>query len=118
MIGSGHIALAHKVIGTFSNSGNYQETQQSCGDSCTVSSSNVITQGAANTTTPSPNSMATVLALGVTNATKTDVSVTAILFYLSGDTVTAPSPTTITFTGTGVPPNLTATVQTGDDAVC
>ena len=30
--------------------------------------------------------------------------------------MTAPSPITITFTGTGVPPNLAATVQTNDEA--
>ena len=85
MIGSGHIALAHnsKDIGMFSNSGNNQETQQSCGNSCTVSSSNVITQGAASTTTPSPNNMATVLNLIVRNVTKTDVSVVAILSFQS-----------------------------------
>ena len=122
MIGSGHIALAHnsKDMGMFSNSGNNQDTQQSCGNSCTVSSSNVITQGAASTTTPSPNNMATVLNLIVRNVTKTDVSVVAILsFQSNGDPVTATSQSgiTITFTGTGVPPNLAPTVQTGNEAV-
>ena len=114
MIGSGHIALAHnsRVI---ENSGNYQESQQLCGNSCTVSSSNVISQGAVSKTTPSPNNIL-VLALSVESVTKTDVSVAASI--ISGGSggagiVMAPSPITITFTGTDVPPNLTATVQKG-----
>src|SRR5215831_17924010 len=66
MIGSGHIALAHnsRVI---ENSGNYQETQQSCGNSCTVSSSNVITQGQGSRTAIPP--VGTDLSLVVKNVT-------------------------------------------------
>ena len=97
--------------GDFSGS-NYQENQQLCGNSCTVSSSNVISQGAVSKTTPSPNNI--VLALSVFSVTKTEVSVAASLLALpGGDIVMAPSPITITFTGTGVPPNTAATVQKG-----
>ncbi|MGA9154557.1 MAG: hypothetical protein WBZ36_28565 [Candidatus Nitrosopolaris sp.] len=47
IIGSGHIALAYnnKFTRVFSNSGNNQETQQECGNSCTVTSSNTISSG-------------------------------------------------------------------------
>jgi hypothetical protein len=54
---SGHIALAYnnKISRDFSNSGNNQETQQECGNSCTVTSSNTITFGSSGSTTPSPS---------------------------------------------------------------
>ena len=122
MIGSGHTALAHnsKILGTFSNSGNYQETQQSCGNSCTLSSSNVITQGQGGaSTTPSPIPPAgTDLALVVRNVTN-GLSLRAFLaFSASNQLVTAPvGGLTITFTGTGVPPNLAAMVQEGNLAI-
>jgi hypothetical protein len=124
MIGSGQTALAHnsKVIGTFSNSGNYQETQQSCGNSCTLSSSNVITQGQGGaSTTPSPiPPVGTVLTLTVRNVTN-GLSLRASLAFSASNVrqlVTAPvGGLTITFTGTGVPPNLAAMVQEGNLAI-
>ncbi len=63
--GSGHIALAYnnKFIGDFSNSGNNQETQQDCGNSCTQTSSNTINPSSGSsgltTTSPSPSSSPT-----------------------------------------------------------
>jgi len=53
----GHIALTHnsKFTKMFSNSGNNQETQQECGNSCTQTSSNTITFGSSGLTTPSPS---------------------------------------------------------------
>jgi hypothetical protein len=123
MIGSGHTALAHnsKVIGTFSNSGNYHETQQSCGNSCTLSSSNVITQGQGSaSTTPSPIPPAgTDLTLAVRNVTN-GLSLRAVLaFSANNQIVTAQTGhgLSITFTGTGVPPNLVATVQDSQEAI-
>ena len=105
MIGSGHIALAHnsRVI---ENSGNYQESQQSCGDSCTVSSSNVINQGSSSTT-PSPT-FGTILDLGqvLVEGELTGV----LLFQDTTQPVVVNVPLTITFTGTGVPSNLVTTL--------
>jgi len=111
MMGSGHTALAHKVIGTFSNFGNYQETQQSCGNSCIVSSSNVITQGQGSRTALPP--MGTDLSLAVKNVTNGLSLRSDLTFSANGQIVIAQVPITITFTGTGVPPNLTATAQEG-----
>lgn len=56
MIVSGHIALAYnnKFTMMFSNTGNNQERQQECGNSCTVTSSNTISYGSSGLTTPSP----------------------------------------------------------------
>lgn len=115
-------ALAHnsKVIGTFSNSG-INQIQQSCGNSCTVSSSNVITQGqGAASTTPSPFPPAgTDLLLAVKNVTN-GLSLTSFLSFSSNDQLVTASTGTglsITFTGTGVPPNLAATVHDGDLAI-
>src|SRR5215467_4745135 len=53
---SGHIALAYnnKFTMVFSNSGNNQERQQECGNSCTVTSSNNISYDSSGLTTPSP----------------------------------------------------------------
>jgi hypothetical protein len=53
---SGHIALGNnsKFTKMFSNSGNNQETEQECGNSCTVTSSNTITFSSSGSTTPSP----------------------------------------------------------------
>lgn len=116
MIGNEHIALAHssKVIGTFTNSGNNQETQQSCGNSCTMSSSNVITQGAASTT-PSPSpTFGTILDLGVQLTQKELAGV--LLFQDTGRPVVVNVPLTITITGTGVPHNLVTTIPATESA--
>jgi len=113
MIGSGHTALAHngKVI---ENSGNYQETQQSCGNSCTISSSNVINQGSSSTT-PSPSpTFGTILELGVQLAQKKLAGV--LLFQDTTRPVDVNVPLTITFTGTGVPSNLVTTIPAGEPA--
>lgn len=59
IMGSGHIALAY----IFSNSGNNQETQQDCGNSCTVTSSNTISTGTSALTTPTPSPTPTSLTL-------------------------------------------------------
>ena len=117
MIGSGHIALAHnsRVI---ENSGNYQESQQSCDNSCTVTSSNVITQGSASRTMINPPmANVTQLILNVLPPFLPGGIAQAFVFLLT----TGPcvrgcpvlSPITITFTGTGVPPNFAATLPNG-----
>ena len=116
MIGSGHTVLAHnsKVIG---NSGNYQETQQSCGNSCTVSSSNVITQEQGSRIALPPGD--TELALGVSNVTNGLLLISTLSFSANDQIVTAQTGAglSITFTGTGVPPNLVATVQDSQQAI-
>jgi len=62
IIGSGHVVFA-----MFSNSGNNQETQQWCGNSCNVSSSNMITTGSSGggLTSPSPTPTPTTLTLRI-----------------------------------------------------
>src|SRR5215831_15349229 len=111
MIGSGHIALAHnsRVI---ENSGNYQESQQLCGNSCTVTSSNVITQGSASRTALPP--VGTHLSLAVNNVTNGLSLRSSLTFSANNQIVTASTGgLSITYTGTGVPPNLVAAVEDG-----
>ena len=86
MIGSGHIALAHnsRVI---ENSGNYQESQQLCGNSCTVTSSNVITQGSASRTALPP--VGTHLSLAVNNVTNGLSLRSSLTFSANNQIVTA-----------------------------
>ena len=65
IIASGHVVLAHnnKYTRDFTNSGNNQEIQQDCGNSCTVTSSNTISSGSSGLTTPSPSPTPTSLVL-------------------------------------------------------
>lgn len=110
------VLLSTVVIGStsasskvFSNSGTNIKTVQNCtaGDSCTLSSSNVITQQPGSTTpSPSPNCIGgvTLLSLSVETALLTgSLTCADAPFVVSG--------ATITFTGTGVPhnPNFVAT---------
>ena len=69
IIGSGHVVSAYnnKYMRDFTNSGNNQEIQQGCGNSCTQTSSNTINPGSSGLTspTPSPSSVATSLTLNI-----------------------------------------------------
>ncbi len=100
----------------FSNSGNNIITKQTCiaDGSCNLSSSNVINREPSSTTpSPSPPEFGTILTLSVSVAKKELIAV-----LLSGSSVVSqPVPITITFTGTGVPPNLVATIAPGEDAL-
>ena len=109
--------LAHS---SFSNSGNIIKSDQNCSytDSCTLTSSNVITQQPASTTSPSPSPSspcqpddggATILTLTV--LTGVGPQLTGTLTCVS--TPTGISGATITFTGTGVARNLVATTDSG-----
>jgi hypothetical protein len=105
--------LAHS---SFSNSGNIIKSEQNCADtdSCTLSSSNVINQGPTSTT-PSPSpTFGTILDLGVELAQKELMGV--LLFEDTTRPVDVNVPLTITFTGTGVPPNLVTTIPAGEPA--
>jgi hypothetical protein len=94
-IESGHVALAYNIKFTrvFSNSGNNQETQQECGNSCTVTSSNAITSGSSGLTTPSPSPSPTptVLTLSILGGVMSGT--------LRTDTGSRIPAATITFTG-------------------
>jgi hypothetical protein len=114
IIGSGHAALAYNNQFTreFSNSGNNQQTQQYCGNSCTDTSSNAIsgsgvklTPTLITTPTPSPN--------GVLSHSSLTLSVTPAL--QGGVTLTG----RLTTNGSGVsgaPIMFTGRDQFGDDA--
>jgi len=104
--------LAHSSL---SNSGNIIKSDQNCSDtdSCTLTSSNVINQQPASTTSspsPSPSNPCFPTALTI-------LSLFAAQNTLSGYLQCAASPDTgvpgaiITFTGTGVPPNVVATTD-------
>jgi hypothetical protein len=96
---------------SFSNSGNIIKSEQNCAntDSRTLSSSNVINQGPTSTTpAPSPT-FGTILDLGVE-------LVDVLLFGETTRPVDVNVPLTITFTGTGVPPNLVTTIPAGEPA--
>jgi hypothetical protein len=114
------VLLSTVVIGStsasskvFSNSGTNIKTVQNCtaGDSCTLSSSNVITQQPGSTT-PSPSlcqAGGTLLSLSV-------VGNNLLTGSLVCDTETfAISGATITFTGTGVPHNPNFVATTAND---
>ena len=114
IIGSGHSALAYNNQFTtdFSNSGNNEQTQQDCGNSCTVASSNAISGSGVTLTptlfptpSPSPNRVLThsSLTLSVTPALQGGVTLAGRL-TTKGSGV---SGATITFTGRD---------QFGDDA--
>jgi len=102
---SGHIALAHNSEFTkmVSNSGNNQETQQECGNSCTVTSSNTITFGASGLTTPSPSPTPTSLILfGAAldpGACLGTVANTILCGYLKTNTNSPVAGANISFTG-------------------
>jgi len=97
-----------------SNSGNIINTHQNCvaGTSCTLSSSNVINREPTSTT-PAPPEFGTTLLLSVRNTQK------ELAFSLidSNGVVNVNADITITFTGTGVPPNLAVTIPAFGDAV-
>jgi hypothetical protein len=114
IMGSGHTALAYnnRFTTDFSNSGNNQQTQQVCGNSCADTSSNAIsgsgvrlTPNLIPTPTPSPNRVLThsSLTLSVTPALQDGVTLAGRL-TTNGSGV---SGATITFTGRD---------QFGDDA--
>ena len=116
IIGSGHSALAYNNQFTrdISNSGNNKQTQQDCGNSCTVISSNAISGSGVTLTptlfptpspSPSPNRVLThsSLTLSVTPALQGGVTLAGRL-TTNGSGV---SGATITFTGRD---------QFGDDA--
>jgi hypothetical protein len=103
--------LAHS---SFSNSVNIIKSEQNCADtnSCTLRSSNVINQEPGSTTR-SPSTFATILGLGEL-AQKDLVGV--LLDEGSERPVDVKVPLTISFTGTGVPSNLVATIHAGRQA--
>lgn len=112
IIGSGHTALAYNNQFTrdFFNSGNNQQKQQDCGNSCTDTSSNAISGSGVTLTptlipSPSPNRVLThsSLTLSVTPALQGGVTLAGRL-TTNGSGV---SGATITFTGRD---------QFGDDA--
>jgi hypothetical protein len=99
-LGSGHVVLAHndKYTRDFSNSGNNQETQQECGNSCTVTSSNTISSGSSGLTTPPPSPTPTsLLLLGGTDCLGDQV--TGLDGFLRTNTESPVAGATITFTG-------------------
>jgi hypothetical protein len=99
-VGSGHVVLAHndKYTRDFSNSGNNQEIQQGCGNSCTQSSSNTITFGSSGLTTPSPSPTPTSLTL-IGGFDCLGDEVTGLDGYLETNTHSPVAGATITFTG-------------------
>jgi len=97
-----------------SNSGNIINTHQNCvaGTSCNLSSKNVISREPTSTT-PCPQESPTILLLRVNVQQKNlDVELTDV----SGHAVSVNTEITITFTGTGVPPNLSTTIDPGNEA--
>ena len=99
-VGSGHVVLAHndKYTRDFSNSGNNQEIQQGCGNSCTQSSSNTITFGSSGLTTPSPSLTPTSLTL-IGGFDCLGDEVTGLDGSLETNTHSPVAGATITFTG-------------------
>ena len=106
IIGSGHTALAYKFTRDFSNSGNNQQTQEDCGNSCTDTSSNAISGSGVTLTptliptptpSPSPNRVLThsSLTLIVSPALEGGVTLAGRLTTNSSGV----SGATITFTG-------------------
>lgn len=122
IIGSGHVVLAHndKYTRDFTNSGNNQEIQQDCGNSCTQTSSNTVSSGSSGLTTPSPSPSPTptTLTLSVSVIPPSPGNPVPGVDLSGSLTTTAGSPVagaTITFTGTmpgvnqtiGLPPATT-----------
>jgi hypothetical protein len=125
IIGNGHVVLAHndKYTRDFTNSGNNQEIQQGCGNSCTQTSSNTInpSSGSSGLTSSSPSTSptASTLTLSILPSGEPDID------EVSGSLTAAGSPVagaTITFTythgnsegGASIPLNLGSVVTNLD----
>jgi len=116
-IGSEHIALAYnnKFTRDFSNSGNNQEIQQDCGNSCTETSSNTISSGSSGLTTPSPSPTPTSLILFAAALTPNACLAqgNVLCGHLDTNTYSPVAGANITFTGFNVDQGKTIPIWEG-----